>query len=145
MMLELLLSRDSDYRIKQSVYENIRFLVFDELHTYRGRQGSDVAMLIRRIKSCCHHSVTCIGTSATMVAGSDSLKNQKQKVADVAEIIFGVKFTTNQIINETLTSSFDYSGSLPSKSDLSSCIIKLTKLIRMQMRIFLNNIQPLSG
>ena len=123
MMLELLLSRDSDYKIKKSVYENIQFLVFDELHTYRGRQGSDVAMLIRRIKSCCNNSVTCIGTSATMVAGKESIEAQKREVADVAETIFGAKFETNQIVNETLATSLGHSGSCPSISDLSSCIV----------------------
>ena len=28
----------------------LRFLVLDELHTYRGRQGADVAMLVRRVR-----------------------------------------------------------------------------------------------
>ena len=30
--------------------QGLRFLVFDELHTYRGRQGADVALLIRRCR-----------------------------------------------------------------------------------------------
>jgi ATP-dependent helicase YprA (DUF1998 family) len=29
---------------------DLKYLVFDELHTYRGRQGADVAMLIRRVR-----------------------------------------------------------------------------------------------
>ena len=51
MMLELLLTRQD--QLDQSVIENARgleFLVLDELHTYRGRQGADVAMLVRRVK-----------------------------------------------------------------------------------------------
>jgi hypothetical protein len=37
------------------------------MHTYRGRQGADVALLIRRLKDACEAtSVQCIGTSATM-------------------------------------------------------------------------------
>lgn len=122
MMLELLLSRDSDRAIKQSVYENLEYLVFDELHTYRGRQGSDVAMLIRRIKSCCNKDVVCIGTSATMVAGEDSLEAQKRAVASVAETIFGTKFSNAQVINETLSSSFGHSGPMPSETELNACI-----------------------
>ena len=31
--------------------EHVNFLVLDELHTYRGRQGADVAMLARRLQS----------------------------------------------------------------------------------------------
>jgi ATP-dependent helicase YprA (DUF1998 family) len=34
--------------------KGLKFLVFDELHTYRGRQGADVAMLIRRVREACH-------------------------------------------------------------------------------------------
>jgi ATP-dependent helicase YprA (DUF1998 family) len=51
MMLELLLTRQD--KLDQSVIENahgLAFLVLDELHTYRGRQGADVAMLVRRVK-----------------------------------------------------------------------------------------------
>jgi len=49
MMLELLLTRTEDRELLRAA-QGLRFLVFDELHTYRGRQGADIAMLIRR----CH-------------------------------------------------------------------------------------------
>jgi len=125
MMLELLLSRDSDWAIKQSVYENLEYLVFDELHTYRGRQGADVSMLIRRIKSCCRENVVCIGTSATMVAGEDSIEAQKREVAKVAETIFGTEFAVSQVINETLSSSLGHSGATPSRAELAECIASI--------------------
>ncbi len=48
--------------IRDAIYGNLRFLVFDELHTYRGRQGADVAMLIRRIRAKCLQDITSIGT-----------------------------------------------------------------------------------
>ena len=51
MMLELLLTRSEDRALVRAA-QGLRFLVFDELHTYRGRQGADVAMLIRR----CRHA-----------------------------------------------------------------------------------------
>ena len=50
MMLELLLTRQNEH--DQQVVRNcegLEFLVLDELHTYRGRQGADVAMLVRRV------------------------------------------------------------------------------------------------
>ncbi len=53
MMLELLLTRVRERPIRDAIYGNLRYLVFDELHTYRGRQGADVAMLIRRIAAQC--------------------------------------------------------------------------------------------
>jgi hypothetical protein len=41
--------------------------VLDELHTYRGRQGSDVALLVRRLRDACNApDLQCVGTSATM-------------------------------------------------------------------------------
>ena len=47
------------------------FIVLDELHTYRGRQGADVALLMRRVRArlCPDHAPVCIGTSATMASG----------------------------------------------------------------------------
>jgi ATP-dependent helicase YprA (DUF1998 family) len=48
----------------------------DELHTYRGRQGADVAMLVRRVRHrlCPDHQPICIGTSATMASeGSEPI------------------------------------------------------------------------
>ena len=62
MMLELLLTRVQERPIRDAIFDNLRYLVFDELHTYRGRQGADVSMLIRRIQSQCKQSVCCIGT-----------------------------------------------------------------------------------
>jgi len=66
MMLELLMTRggENDRVIRKQIEENCKFLVFDELHTYRGRQGADVSFLIRRIKSGAKNKITCIGTSA---------------------------------------------------------------------------------
>jgi Lhr-like helicase len=66
VMVELMLTRPSDRRSLIRMAEGLEFLVFDELHTYRGRQGADVAMLIRRVKdACAAPDVRCIGTSAT--------------------------------------------------------------------------------
>jgi len=82
MMLELLLTRTQERRIRDAIYENLRFLIFDELHTYRGRQGADIAMLIRRIAARCRNKINCIGTSATIVSAHDQ-GTQKREVAEV--------------------------------------------------------------
>jgi len=64
---ELMLTRPRDRSSLIRMASGLEFLVFDELHTYRGRQGADVAMLIRRVKDACTAPrVQCIGTSATM-------------------------------------------------------------------------------
>ncbi|MBV5330081.1 MAG: DEAD/DEAH box helicase [Chlorobium sp.] len=122
MMLELLLTRIRERAIRDAIYENLRFLVFDELHTYRGRQGADVAMLIRRIRARCGHEVTCVGTSATMVSGGNQA-SQREQVADVASILFGRKFSSQQVIIETLTRSLSSTGKVPNQSELAAGII----------------------
>jgi ATP-dependent helicase YprA (DUF1998 family) len=69
VMAEMMLVRPEDQRFLDRVGGGLRFLVFDELHTYRGRHGADVAMLIRRLKERCGApGLVHLGTSATMVA-----------------------------------------------------------------------------
>ncbi len=68
MMLELIMTRHNEEWMRNSLSDHLQFLVFDELHTYRGRQGSDVSLLIRRIKSLANKKIICIGTSATMAS-----------------------------------------------------------------------------
>jgi superfamily II DNA/RNA helicase len=121
MMLELLLTRIKERSIRDAIYENLKYLVFDELHTFRGRQGADVAMLIRRIQAQCRHRFACAGTSATMVSVG-SLASQKQQVAEVASTLFGRRFTPEQVINETLRRSLDHAAGIPGKDALAQAI-----------------------
>lgn len=106
MMLELIMTRSGESSFREAIKEKLKFIVFDELHTYRGRQGSDVAFLIRRIKALAINDLIPIGTSATMVSNKDtSLIHQKQKVAEVATIIFGKEFNSTQVVIEKLRRS----------------------------------------
>ncbi|MCB9019436.1 MAG: DEAD/DEAH box helicase [Chitinophagales bacterium] len=111
MMLELLMTRGGrDVPLRNNFLSHLRYLVFDELHTYRGRQGSDVSMLIRRIRASANQQLLCIGTSATMVSGDTStLEEQKQEVAKVGSTIFGTTLQADQVINEYLVRSLDAS------------------------------------
>lgn len=61
----------------------LQFLILDELHTYRGRQGADIALLVRRLKERCGNPILlCIGTSATMVSGKGmGAQERRQAVA----------------------------------------------------------------
>jgi superfamily II DNA/RNA helicase len=117
MMLELLLTRVRERPIRDAIYDNLKFLVFDELHTYRGRQGADIAMLIRRIRAQCKHELTCIGTSATMVSVG-SLHSQQEEVARVAETLFGRPFAPSQVVNEKLARSLS-----PSAEDVPQAVL----------------------
>ena len=101
MMLELLLTRSEDRELVRAA-QGVRFLVFDELHTCRGSQGADVALLIRRCRlAFAAQEAICIGTSATMASGG-SYEEQKHEVAKVAETLFGLPFNESQIVGETL-------------------------------------------
>ena len=78
------------------------FLVLDELHTYRGRQGADVALLVRRVRDACDApDVQCIGTSATMTTEGGA-EDQRKAVAEVATTLFGVTVDPANVIGETL-------------------------------------------
>jgi hypothetical protein len=102
MMLELLMTRQSD--IDKAVMRNakgLRFLVLDELHTYRGRQGADVALLVRRVREALSDNLICIGTSATM-ASEGSQMERNAVVASVAERLFGTPIADRNVITETL-------------------------------------------
>ncbi|MEU2073436.1 protein kinase [Streptomyces sp. NPDC013489] len=103
VMLELMLTRPDDRASLIRNAEGLQFLVFDELHTYRGRQGADVAFLIRRVREACRASATlqCIGTSATM-STEGSWEEQRREVAKVAGRLFGTTVLPKRVIGETL-------------------------------------------
>lgn len=123
MMLELLMTRAGrETDLRKCFLNNLHFLVFDELHTYRGMQGSDVSFLIRRIKAQSKSKVLCFGTSATMVADENlSYQQQQQKVAEVASCIFGSDITWEQIIDETLRAGL--SDILPTEEALLDAVL----------------------
>lgn len=126
VMLELIMTRaEEDADLRAKLLQQVEFLVFDELHTYRGRQGSDVAMLIRRFKAASKKggSIKCIGTSATMVSGENSsLAEQRQKVAEVASKIFGTELQPEQVISESLIKSLADSEVSFSKEELIAAL-----------------------
>ena len=103
VMLEYLHTRPGeDVFIEQGKAE-LQFLVLDELHTYRGRQGADVALLTRRLRERAGNpELQCIGTSATMATGG-SLTERREAVADFASHLFGTDLSHEDIIEESLT------------------------------------------
>ncbi|MBF0140164.1 MAG: DEAD/DEAH box helicase [Magnetococcales bacterium] len=102
VMLELIMTRHDP--ADQAVIKHaagLRFLVLDELHTYRGRQGADVAMLVRRVRERLNADLLCVGTSATM-ASEGVVADRSRVVAKVASRLFGSKVRPENIITETL-------------------------------------------
>jgi hypothetical protein len=104
MMLELLMTRQkADDREVMENAKGLEFLVLDELHTYRGRQGADVAMLMRRVRDrlCPGNEPVCIGTSATMASEGDA-EDRAKAVAAVASKLFATQIGAASVIPETL-------------------------------------------
>ena len=103
MMMELILTRyqEVDQKVIEHA-ENLRFLVLDELHTYRGRQGADVALLVRRMRRRLKaDDLICIGTSATMTS-IGTAEDRNRAVADVASKIFSTKISPDSVFGEKL-------------------------------------------
>lgn len=124
MMLELLMTRQDD--IDRRVIGNcdgLRFLVLDELHTYRGRQGADVALLVRRVRErLAPDGLQCIGTSATTASEGD-LEAKRRVVAHVASKLFANEVPPSSVIGETLERVTEPSMTRDSvKADLGAAI-----------------------
>ena len=101
VMFELILTRPRDKKVIAAA-DDLRFLVLDELHTYRGRQGADVAMLVRRVRDrLSRGQLQCVGTSATLAAGG-GFDEQRCQVAAVATRLFGDEVEPECVIGETL-------------------------------------------
>ena len=102
VMLELIMTRflETDKAIREHAI-GLQFLVLDELHTYRGRQGADVALLVRRVRERFNKRLICIGTSATM-ATEGSREDQNAAVAAVASRLFGAPVDPAHVVSETL-------------------------------------------
>ncbi len=103
VMLELILTRSIERPLLRIA--NLRFLVLDELHTYRGRQGADVALLVRRVRDrIAASNLQCVGTSATL-SSEGSYEEQRRVIADMASQIFGTEVLSQHVIGETLKRS----------------------------------------
>lgn len=110
-MLDYLMIRPEDQKIwKDTGPESVRYLVLDELHTYDGAQGSDVACLIRRFKAKLETrpgSLCCVGTSATL-AGDEA-----KATADLLEFagrLFGETIPRSGVIREDRVEMTEYLG-----------------------------------
>ena len=94
-----------------SLFENLKFVVIDELHTYRGVFGSHVANVIRRLKRICRYygsNPVFICTSATIANPlelAETLTEEKMVLIDNNGAPSGTKhflFYNPPIVNKPL-------------------------------------------
>lgn len=103
VMLELLLTRFEDRKL--FAHEGVlQYLVLDEVHTYSGKRGADVAALVRRLKQHTHTigNLRCIGTSATVESGEK--ESAAEAIVHFASELFGETFETKDVVTETYAS-----------------------------------------
>jgi len=124
VMLDLVLTRPDERRHLISAAQDLQFLVLDELHTYRGRQGADVALLVRRVKDLCQvPDLQVVGTSATMASGGRD-SDRREAVAGVATRLFGSEVDPSRVIGETLVRAT--LGDTPGTEELRNAIARAT-------------------
>ena len=104
-MLDFLLLRRQDRELwADNGPDTLRYVVLDEFHTYDGAQGTDVAMLLRRLGVTLNlgdarstaGSVAPVATSATLgdsAGGAEPLR-------EFAETVFGRPFEPDAVIGE---------------------------------------------
>lgn len=102
-MLEYALVRRGDAALFETLAKGgrLQFLVLDEMHTYSGHQGADMALLVRRFKGRTGTAGTlrCIGTSATVDSGDPA--EARQLIASFATKLFGEAFDPDCVVGET--------------------------------------------
>jgi DEAD/DEAH box helicase domain-containing protein len=106
-MLDYLLVRPIDAIIwRDNNPETLKHIAVDELHTFDGAQGTDLACLLRRLKSRLltpEGYLCCIGTSATM--GSDE---SAESIRHYATEVFGEQFDDASVITEDRLSPAEF-------------------------------------
>ena len=113
----------------------LQFLVLDELHTYDGAQGTDVANLIRRLKlklQISQGQLCPVGTSATIGSGHEA----PQLLADYATKVFGETVDTSAIITENRISVDEFFGSADETDDFLPHLSKLRTLEHQENETF---------
>ena len=98
-MLDYLMVRAKDAGIwNQNRPGSLRFIVVDELHTFDGAQGTDLACLLRRLKARLKAPDACpVGTSATLGMGAAS---DRLLLREFAGTVFDAVFDAGSIITE---------------------------------------------
>jgi DEAD/DEAH box helicase domain-containing protein len=108
-MLDYLLIRPKDSKLwSRNTPESLRYIVVDELHTFDGAQGTDLALLLRRLRARLGtptDHLICIGTSATLGGSTDTTALRKY-----AEQVFSVPFPPDSVVGEQRLTEIEFLG-----------------------------------
>ncbi len=144
--LEYLLLRDKDLDLFRRA--PLRYMVFDEVHTYTGALGSEVACLVRRLRNVAQKSpdeVTMIGTSATVSdrpdedTDGDSSIDTEAMTRRFAHRLFGVPQADITVVRETyrdLPETETYVPPLPEgMTDSLAELLQITRTLQLQTEV----------
>lgn len=108
-MLDFLMIRPKDQPLwRFNGPDTLRYLIVDELHSFDGAQGTDLAMLIRHLRhrlQCDEQRLICIGTSATLGDASDT-----EPLRRYAGQVFATSFDEHAVITESRQGFDDFIG-----------------------------------
>ena len=110
-MLDQLLLRSADQPLWEQSAASLQYLVLDEFHTYDGAQGTDVAMLLRRLRLVIGRfggdpaAITPVATSATL-----GDKGDPTSMISFANTVFGKVFDETSVVTETRQSIEEWTG-----------------------------------
>ncbi|MGA5411669.1 DEAD/DEAH box helicase [Streptomyces lavendulocolor] len=118
-MLDLLLQRGEDRSLWEGA--DLTYVVLDEFHTYDGAQGTDVAMLLRRLAAATGASrpgrplgsICPVATSATLGEGAPGAAGKEASgILDVAARVFGMPFPADAVVGEERMSAEEFTGAV---------------------------------
>ena len=111
-MLDYLLIRPKDRQLwSKNEADTLRYVVVDELHTFDGAQGTDLALLLRRLRARLGtpaQGLICAGTSATLGGNAETAP-----LRDYARQVFGFEFPPDSVITENRLTEAEFLGSSP--------------------------------
>jgi DEAD/DEAH box helicase domain-containing protein len=108
-MLDYLMLRPKDRLIwARNTPTTLRYVVVDELHSFDGAQGTDLALLLRRLRARLQvpeGHLICVGTSATLGGSSNT-----EPVREYARQVFGMPFEADAVVTENRLTVDDFLG-----------------------------------
>ncbi len=127
-MLDQLLLRPEDAPLWEKSAESLQYLVLDEFHSYDAAQGTDVAMLLRRLGLKLKQyqpegfltaeesarplgRVTPVATSATL--GGKDAGAGRSDMLDFAYTVLGERLSQDAIVGETILDVQDWQATIP--------------------------------
>lgn len=147
-MLDMLLLRSEDSALFEGAGQALRYLVLDEFHTYDGVQGTDVAMLLRRLGMALGTAgpdgpltgITPVATSATL----GSSEHNAVAMREFAETVFGTPFGADALIGEDRLTPVEWAtgpdGAVPLLDQVSGALLSCTshaEVVQAAARVFL--------